>query len=109
MTLEQYIESIVRRIAGEVALEIVRAEMTRAHGERHLKTAEACEVLGVGETTLRQLVRIGVLKQVRVGKRGVRYPRSAVGVAMDELARRDRSAVESAQAAARRLAGVRRG
>jgi excisionase family DNA binding protein len=42
-----------------------------------LTIAEACAALGVGETTLRQMMRVGQLPVLRIGRR-VLIPRHAV-------------------------------
>ena len=43
-----------------------------------LRVKEAAEVLAVSEQTVRKLVKSGALQSVRIGRRGVRIPRSAV-------------------------------
>ena len=43
-----------------------------------LRVKEAAELLAVSEQTVRKLVKSGALQSVRIGRRGVRIPRSAV-------------------------------
>ena len=44
----------------------------------YLRVREAAEILAVSESTVRRMVKTGILQSVRVGRRSIRIPRASI-------------------------------
>ena len=72
---EPTVDDVLRRLVREELEELVRPIRERLERPRGaLRPDEAADYLGVGETTVRELIRAGELGAVSIGQRGVRIP-----------------------------------
>jgi excisionase family DNA binding protein len=55
-----------------------QSESGDAVGKLLLKVPEACAAMGIGRTILYGLCKVGTIRSVRIGTRGVRIPVSEV-------------------------------
>lgn len=71
MSVDDALRALVREEL-EQQLGPIRERLDRPRGA--LRPDEAADYLGVGETTVRELIRAGELGAVSIGQRGLRIP-----------------------------------